>query len=324
MYAAGAWVVKEFDAVVWTARAIAVAPIVRHKFLRREIFCALKIGVTIVAYAQRVVIAVVVNPRPEARRIELPARHRIVAHRPTIMLGEFGAMRRVRYRRMMISANHNCLHTLGTHHRADAHSRGLITAFSDDAGEAHPILAGWTDDGGVNVGAKFLFERVHRFGNSQSPERLSVVKFHRAVFDHNGRSTLRRAVNDERVRAAAFERHAKRSLAARLADAAGERAFRRRSETRQTRVRMTGDNARSEDEQVCGIESVHAARTFAQKIVRGKQTTAAVDSPETFVWLFNPGAARAQINVKDFAVIAVATHKEFTSCNWSKMGTSAA
>ena len=101
---------------------------------------------------------------------------------------------------------------------------------------------------------------------------------------------------------------AERALAARLADAAGQRAFGRRGEARQPGIWITGDDARSEDEQVGRIEGVDTTRAVAQQVVRGEQSAAAVDAPEIGGRLLDPRGALRQIDMEHLAMIAERLH----------------
>jgi hypothetical protein len=79
------------------------------------------------------------------------------------------------------------------------------------------------------------------------------------LFDEDRGRTIRRAMEDQGVSAAAFEGDAERPLAARLADAVGEGAFAGGRVAGQASVRMAGDHARGQDQQVGRVERVDAS-----------------------------------------------------------------
>ncbi len=216
---------------VRAAGAVAVAQVTAHEAPRLVVVGRLEGAVAVVARAQRGVQPVQLHPGREARRLQLPASQVVGSHLGRIHPGQPLTRRRVGHRRVMIPAQHDRLELLRAHDRAHAHARGVVGAVGDDAGETHPVLAGRADDGGVDgsVGAAELrFQRVNCLGHRQAPQVARVVELDPAVFDHDGRRLVRCAVEDQRVDAAALQRHAERAFAARLADAARERAFRPR------------------------------------------------------------------------------------------------
>src|SRR5215218_1908049 len=71
---------------------------------------------------------------------------------------------------------------------------------------------------------------------------------------------IRGAMKDEGVGAAPFERPAPRSLAACLADTAGQWALRRHGEARQPSVGLPGNHTGGEDERTPRVERIETRR----------------------------------------------------------------
>src|SRR5688572_13375046 len=111
-------------------------------------------------------------------------------------------------------------------------------------------------------------------------------------------------MKNDGIGAAPFERPTPGTLAARLADAAGQGALCGYGETCQTRIGLAGNDAGGEDERTSRIEWIEPRQGVAQQEPRRQEAATGIVSPDAIVWFFDPRAALREIDMQDAAVVA--------------------
>ncbi len=253
-----------------------------------------KRALLIVVGAEGCIQPVEIDPATEAGRLLLPAAQVVARDAAGKVRSQLFQGCTVEDGGMHTWPQHDRLEPLGPHHRAHAHACGLVAPVGDDGGEAHLVFAGWPDGGHVAVGAKAGGQGIRRGAYRLAPQLVRGDKGDGAVFHHQRCGRICLAGDHDGVGARRFERNTPRPLRARLADAAGERAFGGRGEARQARVRVTGGHAGGEDEQVLRAKRVDAGGGVLDEQSRRQQPAAHGSPPEEVIALLQAEGARVR------------------------------